>query len=309
MTMNEKRAKTKMKKTKFKKRYWQLYLLLLPAVAYILIFAYGPMYGIVMAFENYKPKLGYWGSEWVGLKHFMRFIKYPDFWKLLGNTLSISLYSLCTFPCAIILALLINEMKNVMFKKTVQMVTYAPHFLSSVVACSIVIMMVGREGPIGNMYEMITGDNADLLSLPQWFSTIYVWSGVWQEIGWGTIIYLAALSGVSPELIESAKIDGAGRIQVMRHINVPCIMPTIVIMLIMNVGSILGVGFEKIFLLQNKLNLDTSRVISTYVYEIGLQGGQFSYSTAIGLFNNVVNVILILLANKVSKKVFGMGIW
>lgn len=275
----------------------------------MIIFAYGPMYGILMAFENYKPKLGYLGSEWVGLKHFIRFFNYPDFWKLLWNTISISLYSLATFPVAVIFALLINEIGNSKFKKTAQMVTYAPHFLSTVVACSIVIMLVGRDGPIGNLYEFFTGENADLLSKSSWFSSIYVWSGVWQEMGWGTIIYLAALAGVSPDLIESAKIDGANRVQIIRHINVPCILPTIVIMFIMRMGSLLSVGFEKIFLLQNQLNLDTSRVISTYVYEIGLQGGQFSYSTAIGLFNNIINVIMILIANKVSRKVSGIGLW
>ena len=298
-----------MKRKKFRKKYWQLYLILIPAIVYMIIFAYGPMYGILMAFENYKPKLGYLGSEWVGLKHFIRFFNYPDFWKLLWNTISISLYSLATFPVAVILALLINEIGNSKFKKTVQMVTYAPHFLSTVVACSIVIMLVGRDGPIGNLYEFFTGENADLLSKSSWFGSIYVWSGVWQEMGWGTIIYLAALAGVSPDLIESAKIDGANRVQIIRHINVPCILPTIVIMFIMRMGSLLSVGFEKIFLLQNQLNLDTSRVISTYVYEIGLQGGQFSYSTAIGLFNNIVNIIMILIANKVSRKVSGIGLW
>lgn len=290
-------------------KYWQLYLILLPAVVYMIIFAYGPMYGILMAFENYKPQLGYLGSEWVGLKHFIRFVNYPDFWKLIKNTLSISLYSLATFPVPIILSLLINEIGNSKFKKTVQMVTYAPHFLSLVVACSIVTMLVGRDGPIGNLYEFFTGENADLLSKSQWFSTIYVLSGVWQEMGWGTIIYLASLSGVSQDLIESAKIDGANRVQIIRHINIPCILPTIVIMFIMKVGGLMGIGFEKIFLLQNQLNLDTSRVISTYVYEIGLRGGQLSYSTAIGLFNNVINVILVLIANKVSRKISGIGLW
>lgn len=298
-----------MKKRKIRKKYWQLYLILVPAVVYVLIFSYGPMYGILMAFENFSPKKGYLGSEWVGLKHFIRFFSYPDFWKLLRNTISISLYSLATFPVNIIVALMINEIRNGKFKKTVQMVTYAPHFLSMVVTCSIVILMVGRDGPIGNLYEFFTGENADLLSKASWFGSIYVWSGVWKELGWGTIIYLAALAGVSPDLIESAKMDGANRMQVIWHINIPCILPTIVIMFIMKMGGLLSVGFEKIFLLQNKLNLDTSRVISTYVYEIGIQGGQFSYSTAIGLFNNIVNIILIICANKIARKISGIGLW
>lgn len=291
------------------KKYWQLYLLLLPALAYILIFSYGPMYGIIIAFKNFKPKLGYWRSEWVGLEHFVRFLTYPDFWKMIGNTLSISLYSLATFPCAIILALLINEVRNTGFKKVVQIITYAPHFLSTVVVCSLVSMLTAREGLLGHLYFAITEKKQNLLTIPEFFGDIYVWSGVWQNVGWGTIIYLAALAGVSRDLIESAQIDGAGRLQVIRHINIPCILPTIVITFIMNTGSILSVGFEKIFLLQNDLNIGVSRILSTYTYEIGLMGGQFSYSTAIGLFNNVVNIMILLFSNKVVSKISGTGIW
>lgn len=298
-----------MKKGRKVIKYWQLYLLLLPALIYIIIFCYGPMYGIIIAFKDYKVKLGYWGSEWVGLKHFIRFVTYPEFWKLIKNTLSISLYSLATFPCAVILALLINEIQNNRFKKTVQMVTYAPHFLSTVVLCGMVTLFVGREGMLGRLYEMLTGQQENLLYIPEFFSSIYVWSGVWQSTGWGTIIYLSALSGVSQDLIESAKIDGATRLQVIKYVNIPCILPTIVIMFIMNTGSVLSVGFEKIFLLQNDLNMETSRVISTYTYDIGILGGQLSYSTAIGLFNNVVNVVVILLANRFAKKISGIGIW
>lgn len=297
-----------MEKIKLKK-YWQLYLLLIPAILYVLIFSYGPMYGLIVAFKDYKPKLGYWGSEWVGLKHFIRFFQYPDFGELIKNTLSISVYSLSTFPIAIILALLFNELKNGFFKKTVQMVTYAPYFMSTVVVCSLVSLMVGRDGPLGQLYGLVVGQPTDLLTISDYFSSIYVWSGVWQTTGWGTIIYLAALAGVSPELIESAKIDGAGRIQIIWHVNLPCIMPTVIIMFIMNTGRILSVGFEKIYLLQNALNLETSSVISTYTYEIGLLGGQFSYSTAIGLFNNLVNIIMLFVVNKISKKVSGTGLW
>lgn len=290
------------------KRYWQLYLLLLPAFVYLLIFRYGPMYGILMAFENFKPKQGILGSEWVGLEHFVRFFNYPEFWTLIKNTLAISLYSLCTFPCAIILALLFNEIRGAKFKKTVQMVTYAPYFLSTVVLCSLVILMVGRDGPLGHLYAMITGNSVDLLTIPEYFSSIYVWSGVWQSTGWGTIIYLAALSGVSEDLVEAAGIDGASRVKIMWHVHIPGIMPTIVIMFIMQVGHILTVGFEKIFLLQNDLNLSASNVLSTYTYQIGLIGGQFSYSTAIGLFNNLANLIMLLLANRITKKISGMGL-
>ena len=301
-----------MNKKQYLKKYkkcWQLYLLLLPALAYLIIFDYGPMYGVIIAFKNYKANLGYWGSEWVGLKHFIRFLNYPEFWKLIRNTISISLYSLATFPIPILLALLINEVKNTRFKKTVQMITYAPHFLSVVVICGLIRMLVGREGPLGLLCEVVTGQSRNLLDQPGLFSSIYVWSGVWQDLGWSTILYLSALSGVPQELIESGKIDGATRWQVIRCINVPCILPTIVITFILRTGSILSVGFEKIFLLQSDLNLETSRVISTYVYDIGLLGGQFSYSTAIGLFNNVVNVAIVLIVNKITKKISNIGIW
>ena len=286
-----------------------MYILILPALIYLFIFDYGPMYGIIIAFKDFRVSKGYWGSEWVGLKHFIRFLSYPDFWKMMRNTLAISLYSMATFPFAIILALMINEIRSTAFKKTVQMITYSPYFLSTVVMCGMITLFVGREGMIGHLYTLVTGESVNLLTKKDFFSSIYVWSGVWQHTGWGTIIYLSALAGVPGELVEAAKIDGANRFQIIRHINVPCILPTIVIMFIMNTGSVLSVGFEKIFLLQNDLNLDVSRVIATYVYEIGLAGGQFSYSTAIGLFNNIVNIIVILIANKISKKVSGIGIW
>lgn len=298
-----------MLKNKKLKKYWPLYTLVLPALIYILIFNYVPMYGIIIAFKDFKPKLGYWGSEWVGLKHFIRFVTYPDFWKMIRNTMSLTLYSLATFPCTIIFALLLNEVKNTRFKKTVQMVTYAPHFLSTVVLCGLIHLMTGRDGILGQMYGFFTGQSANLLTIPGFFSSIYVWSGVWQGIGWGTILYLSALSGVPGELVDAARIDGAGRLQVIRYVNIPCIMPTIVITFILNTGSLLSVGFEKIFLLQNDLNLEVSKVVATYTYEMGLLGGQFSYSTAISLFNTVVNITLLLMANAVCKKFSGLGIW
>lgn len=291
------------------KKYWQLYILLLPTLIYVLIFSYVPMYGITVAFQNYKAKDGFFGSEWVGLEHFKRFLNYPGLWEMLRNTLSISIYSLATFPCAVILALLLNELKNPLFKKTVQMVSYAPYFLSGVVMCSLVTMFVDAKGPIGVLYGAITGNSENLLTIPKYFSSIYVWSGVWQGTGWGTIIYLAALAGVPSELVEAARIDGANRMQVIWHVNIPCIMSTILICFIMSTGSLLSVGFEKIFLLQNDLNLEASRVISTYTYEIGLIGGQFSYSTAIGLFNNIVNIIILFISNKITEKASGVGIW
>ncbi|GHU66443.1 sugar ABC transporter permease [Clostridia bacterium] len=268
------------------------------------------MYGVQIAFKNFKPSLGIWASPWIGLSHFIRFVTYPDFIRMMRNTLSITLYSLATFPCAIILALLFNEVKNPGYKKTVQMATYAPHFLSTVVLCSLVIMLTGSTGPINSLRTALGATTpTNLLTMPSYFSTIYVWSGVWQNIGWGSIIYIAALAGVSPELIEAARIDGAGRLRIIWHVNIPGILPTIIITLIMSIGTLLTVGFEKIYLLQNSLNLDTSRVISTYTYEIGIIGGQFSYSAAIGLFNNIVNIAMIFIANIVSRRVSDVGLW
>lgn len=295
---------------KGRKKYWQLYLLLIPAMIYLAIFQYGPMYGIILAFKDYKVKKGYLGSEWVGFRHFIRFFNHPVFWQMIKNTLAITLYNLATFPCAVILALLINEIRNQKFKKTVQMVTYAPHFLSTVVLCGIVAIFVGREGMLGRLVGNLTvGEPENLLQVADYFRSIYVWSGVWQNVGWGTIIYLSALAGIAPELIEAARIDGASRMQVIRHVNIPGILPTIAITFIMNTGSMLSLGFEKIYLLQNDLNLEVSNVLSTYVYDIGLQGGQFSYSTAISLFNNVVNILILIVVNRITKKMSGTGMW
>jgi putative aldouronate transport system permease protein len=289
---------------------WQLYVLVLPAVAAVLVFNYFPMYGIQIAFKDFRPSLGIWGSQWVGLKHFIRFVTFPDFHRVLRNTVSISLYSIATFPCAVILALLINELDNQKFKKTVQMVSYAPHFISVVVLCSMVRIFLSREsGLINNLMAMLGAERVDFLSVPRYFNTIYVWSGVWQNVGWGTIIYLASLAGVSPELVDAARIDGCNRLQIIRHVNIPHILPTIIILLILRTGSVLSVGFEKIFLLQNSLNLERSRVISTYVYEMGITGGQFSYSAAIGLFNNIVNIVFIVVVNAISKRVSSVGLW
>jgi len=286
------------------KESWQWYLLLLPALAYVIIFYYGPMYGVQIAFRNYRPTKGIWGSNWVGLKHFIRFFEYPYFWMMIKNTLSITLYSLATFPCAIIFALLLNELGNLKVKKTIQMITYMPHFLSEVVVCSLVILFLDRTaGPINNLIAALGGERTAFMGDPKAFSTIYVWSGVWQNIGWSSILYISALAAVPVEHHEAARIDGANRFQIMWHINLPSIMPTIIITFLLRMGGLMNVGFSKVYLLQNSLNLDTSTVISTYVYEIGLLGGQFSYSTAIGLFNNVVNIIILLLANKITSLV------
>ena len=280
---------------------WQLYVMLVPTLAYLFLFNYMPIYGVQIAFRDFRGSRGIWGSQWVGLKHFIRFINYPNFWPILRNTLVISLYSLATFPCSVILALLFNEIDNRFFKRTVQMVAYAPHFISTVVVCSMLTLFLNRNGLINNLLAAVGVPRTDYLTYPEYFASIYVWSGVWQNMGFGTVIYMSALSSVPGELIEAARI--------VWHINIPTILPTIVTMLILRCGSILGVGFEKVFLLQNSLNLDASQVISTYVYDLGIQRAQYSYSSAIGLLNTVVNVILLMIVNKISRKVTQVGLW
>lgn len=288
----------------------QLYVLILPAIISVFIFHYIPIYGVQVAFKDFRASMEIWGSPWVGLKHFARFFEMPFFGMMIRNTLSISLYSLATFPCAVIVALLLNELRNERFKKVVQMVSYAPHFVSTVVVCSMVLIFFDKNrGLANNVLALLGRERISFIETPKYFSSLYVWSGVWSSVGWNTIIYLAALSSISPEMIEAARIDGASQWKILWHINVPSILPTIVTLLILNTGSILSVGFEKIYLLQNPLNLDASRVISTYVYEVGMGSGQFSYSTAIGLFNNVVNVVCIVLVNQISRSVTHISMW
>lgn len=286
------------------KESWQWYLLLLPGLIYLIIFEYGPMYGVQIAFKNYRPKLGIWGSEWVGLKYFIRFVEHPLFWKMVKNTLSITLLSLSTFPCAIIFALFLNEVKQVRFKKGIQMITYMPHFLSEVIVCALTKLILDRSvGPINNLIAALGGERIPFMEDPNAFPFIYVLSGLWKSLGWSSIIYVSALSSVSAEEVEAARIDGASRLQVMWHINIPGILPTVIITFLLNVGSLMSVGYTKVLLLQTDLNLETSTVIGTYSYEIGLLGGQYSYSSAIGLFNNIVNILAMLIANQVAKKV------
>lgn len=292
------------------RRYWQLYLMVLPAIIAVFIFHYIPIYGVQIAFRDYRPSKGIWGSAWVGLKYFIRFVNYPNFWRIIKNTLSITLYSLTTFPLAIILALMLNEVRNVKYKKFVQMVSYAPHFVSTVVVCSMVMLFTNySNGLFNNIRAALGMDRIDIITNPDFFVPIHVWSGVWQGLGWSTIIYIAALSSISTEMIEAARIDGASRLQVIWYVNIPCILPTVVIMLILRMGNLLSVGFEKIFLLQNSLNISASRVISTYVYEVGIGGGQYSYSAAIGLFNNVISVIMVVFTNMIAKKISNVGLW
>ena len=303
----------KQKKINFKqilKKNWVCYLFILPMLIYVIIFNYIPMYGIQLAFKDYRVADGIWGRAWVGLKHFKTFFESYQFKDLLWNTLSLSLYSLIAgFPMPIIFALLLNYITNVKLKKVVQMVTYAPHFISTVVYCGMILIFLSSDGVINQLLKLIGIDSVAFLTNPSNFRHIYVWSGVLQNIGWGSIMYISVLTSVDPTLHEAATVDGATRFQRLLHIDLPAIVPTMVIMLIMRAGEIMDLGFEKAFLLQNNINLDYSEIIATYVYKIGIQGGQFSYSSAIGLFNNVINMVLLVVVNKIAKKVSDVSLW
>lgn len=308
--------KARAKKTKYdlkKKIYknWELYIFILPAFLYFLVFSYGPMYGIQIAFKNFIPIQGIQGSAWVGFDHFTRFFGSYYFWDLIWNTLSISLYELAIgFPIPIILALAFNEVKDGFFKRTVQTVTYAPHFISVVVMSGMIISFLSPStGILVHFIESFGFKAPEFLTDPSWFKTMYVFSGVWQSAGWGTIIYLAALSSVDPGQHEAAIIDGASRFQRIRHVNIPTIIPTVTILLILNIGSLLGVGFEKILLLQNSLNMEASDVISTFVYRSGLLDAQYSFATAVGLFNSVVNAVLLITVNQIVRRMGENSLW
>lgn len=282
------------------RKYWQLWLMVAPAAFFVLLFAYVPMYGIQLAFKKYDPTKGLTGGQFVGFEYFEKFFHDALFTRIIGNTLRISLWTLVMgFIAPIILALLINQIGGEKTKKFVQTITYMPHFISTVVMVSILnIFLAPDSGMIGRLFP-----NINLMGSQAAFTPIYWISEIWQHCGWNCIIYLAALASVDTSLYEAAKIDGAGRLQLIRYVDIPALMPTAGILLIMNMGSVLGVGFEKIYLMQNTLNIQASEVISTYTYRIGILSTQFSYSTAIGLFNSVVNFFFLILANQIAKKV------
>ena len=293
-----------------------LYALLLPGLIFILIFCYAPLYGLIIAFKDYNSYAGILGSPWAenfGFAHFKNFITSPNFFQLLGNTVAISLYSLVvSFPLTIALSLFVNEIRNEKFKRVVQTISYAPYFISTVVVVGIIFNIFSvSNGVINNIIKSLGGEPKFFLSEAKYFRTLYVFSGLWQSIGWGSIIYVAALSGVSPELHEAATLDGASRLQRIWHINLPAIKPVITITLILNVGNMLSIGFEKIYLMQTQGNLEVSEIISTYVYRVTLasKAPQYSFGTAVGLFNSIVNVLLLTLANFVSKKVGEESLW
>lgn len=289
-----------------------LYVLILIPLAYLIIFRYVPMYGVQIAFRDYTPVRTFAGSPWVGMKFFKRFFENPLFWTILRNTLTISLYQLATFPLPIILALLLNYMTSPRFKKTVQLISYAPHFISTVVMVGIILQFLDtRNGVLNLIITSMGGKAVNFMGKPAYFYHIYVWTGVWQGIGYGSIIYIAALSGVSPELHEAAIVDGATIVKRIWHIDLPSILPTVAILLIMNCGSILSVGYEKIYLMQNNLNRSVSEVISTYVYKQGIAATmpQYSYGTAIGLFISVINMVMLVIVNRITGRLSGSSLF
>ncbi|MCG7380162.1 MULTISPECIES: ABC transporter permease [Paenibacillus] len=297
-------------KRQIKRNKW-LYVLVLPGFLYFVIFKYLPMWGIVIAFQDYQPFLGIRDSEWVGFENFTTFFSNPDFFRLLRNTLLLALYDLIFFfPAPIIIALLLNEIRTAFFKRTIQTLVYVPHFVSMVIIASITYVFLTPQG--GVLYEliaMITGKPIDVLSSPDTFRPLIIIQMMWKEMGWGTIIFLAALAGVDTEQYEASIVDGAGRLRRMWHITLPAIRTTIVILLILRLGNFLDTGFEQIYLMTNSLNRDVADVFDTYVYTVGITQGAFSYSTAVGLFKSVVGIILVLGSNKLAKKFGHPGIY
>ncbi|WP_248924387.1 ABC transporter permease [Paenibacillus hamazuiensis] len=277
---------------------------------YYVIFHYWPMYGISIAFKDYNIVKGISGSPWVGLQHFEKFLKDPYFWKLVRNTLLINVYELIwAFPAPIVLALMLNEVKNQLFRRVVQSISYLPHFISTVVVCGMIVNFLSTDGLINQVVQWFGHEPVKFLMMPEWFRTIFVASGIWQNVGWGSIIYLAALTAVDVELYDAAKIDGANRWQQLLSITLPGIAPTISIMLILNLGRLMSIGFEKIILLYNGSTYETADVISTFVYRRGLLGSDFSYATAVELFQAAVGLVLLYGANRASKKISQTGLW
>ncbi len=292
-------------------RHWQLYLVILPPLIYLITFQYIPMFGAVIAFKDFNVMKGILGSPWVGLKYFELFFNAPQFWTIMKNTIGIGLYGLIVgFPAPILLALALNELRAGIFKKTVQMATFAPYFISTVVMVSMIMIAFNpRIGFINGLITFFGFESVNFLGNASYFWSIFVWTDVWQQTGYASIIYLAALAGVHPELYEAAKVDGASRIQRMINIDIPGLLPAAIIILILNMGNFMQIGFEKIFLLQNPLNMNAAEVIPTYVYKVGLLNANFSFGGAIGLFNSVINLVLLVTVNAIARKVSSTSLW
>ena len=299
---------TNIRRDLIKNRY--IYLMAIPVVAFFIIFCYVPMYGVLMAFQNYKPQYGIWGSQWVGLNNFADFFGSYYAWRLIRNTFLINLYDVIfSFPAPIIFALLLNEVKAMKFKRTVQTITYMPYFISLVVVASIIVEFTSSRGFIVDVLSVFGFEKKSLLGDARYFRSVFVGSNIWQGLGFNSIIYLAALSGVDQELYEAATLDGAGRWKKMWHITLPGISSTVIIMLILRIGSMMNVGFEKIILLYNPATYETADVISSFVYRKGLQEMNYGYSTAVGLFNSVINFALLVFANALSRKFSETSLW
>lgn len=311
---NEKLKPVKMKSRKSKTAIRgdiSLWMFVLPGLIITFIFSYIPMYGVQIAFRDYNPRLGFTGSPWVGLKYFIRFFESPYFMTTIKNTFTISIYTLIAgFPIPILLALALNAFKHKRYRKVIQTVTYAPNFISVVVMCGMLLLFLSPDSGVVNKVLGLFGvEPINFMAEKSYWRHIYVWSGIWQTMGWNSVIYFAALSAVSPELHEAAIMDGATKVQVIRHIDLPSILPTAIILLILSCGSILSVGFEKVFLLQNDLNKGISEIISTYTYQMGMFNREVSYSAAIGLFNSAVNAILLIVVNKIARKSSGISLY
>ncbi|WP_083402008.1 ABC transporter permease [Paenibacillus algorifonticola] len=293
------------------RKHWQLYLIVIPPVLFFLIFKYYPMLNAVLAFKDYNVIKGIWGSPWVGFKNFQLFFDNPMFWPLVKNTIYVSGYLLLAgFPVPILLALMLNEVGSGRFKRLVQLVTFAPYFISTVVMVSIIMLFLAPRLGFANVALNFFGlDSINFLGEGRMFRSIYVWSDIWQTAGYSAVIYLAALAGIDPTLYEAAKVDGASRFQKIVHVDIPGLLPTITIILILNVGSVMAIGFEKIYLLQNPLNMVHSEIIATYVYRIGLLNANYSFATAVGLFNSLINLVLLVTVNGLAKRLTKSSIW
>lgn len=290
--------------------HWRLYILLLVPVAYIIIFKYIPMYGVQIAFKRFSPRKGIFGSPWVGFFYFKLFINSYQFRRIIINTITLSLYGLAAgFPFPILLALALNEVRSRRFKKTVQLISYLPHFISTVVVVGILYQFLSLYGVLNNIVDLMGGERTSFLNNPNLFKSIYVWSGIWQGVGYGSIIYLAALASVDTELYDAGRIDGINLLQKIWYIDIPAILPTIIILFILNASRIMNVGFEKVYLMQNPLNMSTSDVINTYVYRVGLQDANYSLGTAVGLFTSVINLAILVTLNRASKMVSETSLW
>lgn len=292
------------------KKHWQLYLIMLPVLAWYLTFCYGPLYGLAAAFQRFNVRKGIVGSPWIGLKNFVDFFESFYFIRVLGNTLRLNLMDLIfAWPSSILFALLLNEIGNSKFKRTVQTMTYLPHFISTVVVCGLIVDFSAVNGVFNDVIGALGGTRISLLTKSNLFTPIYVLSNIWAGMGYGSIIYLAAIGGINSELYEAAMLDGAGRLRQTWHVTLPGLMPTIVTMLIMRIGNILNVGYEKILLLMNDANREAAEVISTFVYQKGLVEASYGYSTAVGLFNSVICLIFLVLANTISRKFSETSLW